>query len=142
MIGKKGQRAKASILVDTNGFLLRVLVHAAMEGAKWLLSEHYHHFPRLEEFGSIKDRKRGLSDGSRSIHPYSSRSLKIRRNTRDVRFSEALVGGTLDARAGRDKLTSHEYNRNPESSEAFIYLGSVTMFLNRLYPGKQFPFML
>jgi len=26
-------------------------------------------------------------------------------------------------------------NRNPESSEAFLYLGSIAMLLNRLYPG-------
>ncbi|WP_296752668.1 hypothetical protein [Roseiflexus sp.] len=25
-------------------------------------------------------------------------------------------------------------NRNPESSEAFLYLGSIAMLLNRLYP--------
>jgi len=30
-------------------------------------------------------------------------------------------------RAGRN-------NRNPESSEAFLYLGSIAMLLNRLYP--------
>ncbi len=36
--------------------------------------------------------------------------------------------------AGRNRQASREYNRDPESSEAFIYLGSATMFLNRLYP--------
>ena len=36
--------------------------------------------------------------------------------------------------AGRNRLASKEYNRNPESSEAFLYLGSIAMLLNRLYP--------
>ena len=36
--------------------------------------------------------------------------------------------------AGRNRLASREYNRNPEASEAFIYLGSITLLLNRLYP--------
>ena len=36
--------------------------------------------------------------------------------------------------AGRNRLASKEYNRNAESSEAFIYLGSIAMLLNRLYP--------
>jgi hypothetical protein len=35
-------------------------------------------------------------------------------------------------------LASKEYNRNPESSEAFLYLGSIAMLLNRLYPRCQF----
>lgn len=38
--------------------------------------------------------------------------------------------------AGRNRLASREYNRNSESSESFIYLGSITMLLNRLYPRK------
>lgn len=38
--------------------------------------------------------------------------------------------------AGRNRLTSREYNRNPGSSEVFIYLDSVTMLLNRLYPRE------
>ena len=46
---KKGQRAQTAILVDTNGFLLRVLVHPAdisdTEGAEWLLAAHHQSFP-------------------------------------------------------------------------------------------------
>jgi len=38
------------------------------------------------------------------------------------------------ARAGRNRLASKEYNHNPESSEAFLYLGSIAMLLNRIYP--------
>ena len=35
-------------------------------------------------------------------------------------------------RAGRNLLARKEYNRNPESSEAFLYPGSIAMLLNRL----------
>ena len=38
--------------------------------------------------------------------------------------------------AGRNRLTSREYNRNAESSESFIYLGSINLLLNRLHPRK------
>jgi len=31
-------------------------------------------------------------------------------------------------------LARKEYNRNPESSEAFLYPGSIAMLLNQLYP--------
>ena len=50
--GKKVNGRKRHILVDTNGLLLRVLVHPAditeSEGAEWLLGQHHHSFPRLE----------------------------------------------------------------------------------------------
>jgi len=40
--------------------------------------------------------------------------------------------------AGRHRLLRRiiirRNNRNPESSEAFLYLGSIAMLLNRLYP--------
>ena len=40
----------------------------------------------------------------------------------------------LIAWAGRNRMASREYNRNVESSESFIYLGSIAMLLNRLHP--------
>ncbi len=50
--GKKVNGRKRHILVDTNGLLLRVLVHPAditeSEGAEWLLGQHHHRFPRLK----------------------------------------------------------------------------------------------
>ena len=49
---KKVNGRKRHILVDTNGLLLRVLVHSAditeSEGAEWLLGQHHHSFSRLE----------------------------------------------------------------------------------------------
>jgi putative transposase len=39
---------------------------------------------------------------------------------------------------GRNRLASKEYNRNPESSEAFLYPSSIAMILNRLYPRSSF----
>jgi len=50
---KKVNGRKRQCWVDTNGFLLRVLVHPAdisdTEGAEWLLAAHHHCFPRLKE---------------------------------------------------------------------------------------------
>jgi len=40
--------------------------------------------------------------------------------------------------AGRNRLARKAYNRNPESSEAFLYPGSIAMFLSRLYPRCSF----
>jgi len=38
------------------------------------------------------------------------------------------------AQMGRNCLARKAYNCNPESSEAFLYPGSIAMLLNRLYP--------
>jgi len=44
--------------------------------------------------------------------------------------------------AGRNRLLRRiiirRNNLNPESSEAFLYLGSIAMLLNRLYPRCSF----
>ncbi len=49
--------------------------------------------------------------------------------------SEAMAGAERSiAWARRNRLASKDYNRNPESSEAFLYLDSIAMLLNRLYP--------
>src|SRR5215831_5698903 len=53
MGGKKVNGRKRQFWVDTNGFLLRVLVHPAnisdTEGAEWLLEQHHRQFPRMKE---------------------------------------------------------------------------------------------
>ena len=40
--------------------------------------------------------------------------------------------------AGRNRLARKEGYRNPESSGAFLYPGSIAMLLNRLYPRCSF----
>ena len=40
--------------------------------------------------------------------------------------------------AGRHRLARNADNRTPETSEAFLYLGSIAMLLNRLYPRCSF----
>ena len=48
---KKVNGRKRQFWVDTNGFLLRVLVHpgdiSVTEGAEWILAAHNHSFPRM-----------------------------------------------------------------------------------------------
>jgi len=39
---------------------------------------------------------------------------------------------------GRNRLAKKADNRTPESSEAFLYLGSIAMLLNRLYSRCSF----
>jgi putative transposase len=61
---KKVNGRKRQFWVDTNGFLLRVLVHPAdisdTEGAEWLLAAHHHAFPRMQEIRVDEGYKQGL----------------------------------------------------------------------------------
>ena len=61
---KKVNGRKRQFWVDTNGFLVRVLVHPAdisdTEGAEWLLAAHHHAFPRMHEIRVDEGYKQGL----------------------------------------------------------------------------------
>lgn len=141
MVEKKVNGRKRQFWVDTNGFLLRVLVHAAnisdTEGAAWLLEAHHRSFPRLKEIRVDEGYKAGVSE-------WLENNTTIRLNVIEKPVGQKgfavipkrwVVERSI-AWAGRNRLASKEYNRNLESSEAFIYLGSIAMLLNRLYPRK------
>lgn len=139
MVEKKVNGRKRQFLVDTNGFLLRVLVHAAnisdTEGAEWLLEAHHRCFPRLNEMRADGGYKSGLAE-------WMEKNTSIRLNSIEKPVGQKgfavlpkrWVAERSIAWAGRNRLASKEYNRNVESSESFIYLGSIAMLLNRLYP--------
>ncbi len=61
--GKKVNGRKRQFWVDTNGFLVRVLVHPAdisdTEGAEWLLAAHHQSFPRMREIRVDEGYKKG-----------------------------------------------------------------------------------
>jgi len=137
--GKKVNGRKRQFWVDTNGFLLRVLVHPAdisdTEGAEWLLAAHHQSFPRMQEIRVDEGYKQGLNE-------WLQQNTTIRLNVIEkppgqkgfAVIPKRWVVERSIAWAGRNRLASNEYNRNPESSEAFLYLGSIAMLLNRLYP--------
>jgi putative transposase len=136
---KKVNGRKRQFWVDTNGFLLRVLVHPAdisdTEGAEWLLAAHHQSFPRMQEIRVDEGYKQGLNE-------WMQQNTTIRLNVIEkppgqkgcAVIPKRWVVERSIAWAGRNRLASKEYNRNPESSEAFLYLGSIAMLLNRLYP--------
>lgn len=138
---KKINGRKRQFLVDTNGFLLRVLVHPAnisdTEGAEWLLADHHQHFPRMQELRVDEGYKAGLDT-------WMQANTTVRLNVIEKPVGQKgfavipkrwVVERSI-AWSGRNRLASREYNRNAASSEAFIYLGSIAMLLNRLHPRK------
>ena len=138
---KKVNGRKRQFWVDTNGFLLRVLVHPAnisdTEGAEWLLQAHHRSFPRMQEVRVDEGYKKGLDawlESNTTIRlnviekPVGQKGFAV--------IPKRWVVERSIAWAGRNRLASKEYNRNTEASESFIYLGSIAMLLNRLQPRK------
>ena len=131
--------------VDTHGFLLRVLVHptdiADTEGAEWLLAAHHQSFPRMQEIRVDEGYKQGLNE-------WLQQNTTIRLNviekppgqTGCAVIPQRWVVERSIAWAGRHRwerrIIIRRTNRTPESSEAFLYLGSIAMLLNRLYPRR------
>jgi transposase, IS4 family len=118
---------------------LRQLARQALDRdpapAEWLLDAHHDCFPRLKDMRVDED------------DPYSLDTWLQQHTTMRVNVIEQPVGQKGCAAilkrwvversiewAGRHRLASKEYNRNPEPSEALLYLGSIAMLLNRLYP--------
>jgi putative transposase len=140
---KKVNGRKRQFWVDTNGFLLRVLVHPAdisdTESAEWLLDAHHQSFPRMQEIRVDEGHKQGVNE-------WMQQNTTIRLNVIEkppgqkgfAVIPKRWVVKHPIAWAGRHRLARKESNRNPESSEAFLYLGSIAMLLNWLYPRCSF----
>ncbi|MCU0492851.1 MAG: transposase [Chloroflexaceae bacterium] len=138
---KKIHGRKRQFWVDTNGFLLRVLVHPAhisdTEGAEWLLTEHHQDFPRMQEVRVDEGYKAGLAAWMEAHTAFKLNVIaKIPGTKGFAVIPKRWVVERSIAWTGRNRLASREYNRNQDVSEAFIYLGSITMLLNRLHPRK------
>ena len=132
-------------MVDTVGFLLAVVVHAAdvndREGADWVLGRAAHHWPSLElvwaDQGYIGAE---LADGLRG--QYGIR-LEIVRQVHGqqgfVVLPRRWVVERTHAWLGRSRRLSKEYEHWPEYTETVIYLASLHGLLQRLAPDPSKP---
>ena len=132
---------KRPFWVNANGCLLRVLVHAATisdtEGAIWLLQAYYTVFPRIQEVRVATGAKAGLSTWMQQHTTMKRATFEKPAGQRGCAIgSRRWVVERSIAWAGRSRVDSKEYHRTPEASEACIYLASIRMLLNRLYPKK------
>jgi putative transposase len=118
---------------------LRQLTRQALDRdpapAEWLLDAHHDCFPRLKDMRVDED------------DPYSLDTWLQQHTTMRVNVIEQPVGQKGCAAilkrwvversiawAGRNRLVRKEGYCHPESSEAFLYPGSIAMLLDRLYP--------
>ncbi|WP_225226167.1 IS5 family transposase [Komarekiella delphini-convector] len=151
--GKKVKGRKRHLLVDTQGFLLKVKVLAAnsadQEGAKQLLADIQQQFPRLkhlwvdggyrntfvtwvkEQLGWTVERVQHPNAGSRRrITAPGVEPAPIDRSFQVIprRWVVARTLGWL----GRYRRLSKDYEYLPETEEAFIYSASLRNLLRRL----------
>jgi hypothetical protein len=119
MMGKKVNGRKRQCWVDTNGFLLRVLVHSAdisdTEGAEWLLAAHHYSFPRMQEIRVDGGGKKGLDEWLKNT-AIRLNSIEKPPGQKGCAFiPKRWVVERSIAGAGRHRVARKEYNRNPES---------------------------
>lgn len=128
---------KRHLIVDTNGFVLRVLVHAAdiseSEGAIWLLNEHNDALTSLESIRVDQGYKQMFVDW---VNQYLSCAVEVvEKAAGQVGFAllpKRWVVERTFAWLGHYRQLSKEYDRRPESTEGWIYLASIDILLKRL----------
>lgn len=150
--GKKLAGRKRHILVDTQGFLLAVVVHSAnlpdRQGGKLLLQAVDGVFPRLERIWADQGYTGALipwmaQEQGVSLQVVYPAFRQLRRYAPDV---AADLGGEPGFRViprrwivertfswlGRQRRLSKDYERLTGSAETFIYLVGIRLLLARL----------
>lgn len=128
---------KRHIIVDTNGLVLRALVHAAdiseNEGAEWLLMNHRQAFPRLERIRVDGGYKEHFQTWVAEKTPWNVEIVEKPHDQKGFAvIPKRWVVERTFAWLGRCRQLSKEYDRNPESTETWIYLASIHLLLRRL----------
>ncbi len=139
------QGRKRHLVVDTEGFLLAVVVHAAdvkdREGADWVLRRAAYHWPTLELVWADQGYT-GAALANAVRQQYHLR-LDIVRHRDGQQGFEVLprrwVVERTHAWLGRNRRLSKEYEHWPDNTESVIYLASLHHLLQRLAPDPTQP---
>lgn len=138
--GKKVKGRKRHIVVDTLGMIWAAVVHAAdvqdPTGARLVLPKLHGKVPRLKVILADK-----IYQGTLSILAWALGGWKLEIVSRakgqkgfSVLPKRWIVERTF-AWMGRNRRLSKDYERLPETSEAWIYLSMVWLMTRRLRPG-------
>ena len=139
--GKKVNGRKRHYLVDTEGHLLAVLVHAAnvdeREGARWVFGYVAGRWTQLQKVWADQGYTGDLADWLR--HAYGI-ELEVVVKAADQEGFVVLPRRWVVERSiawyGRGRRFAKDYEQLPEYSEAWIYLGSIHFLLQRLRPRR------
>ncbi len=135
--GKKVKGRKRHIVVDTNGFLLEVAVHAAniqdRDGAKLVLTKLSSDTKQcLKKLWADSGYRGQLVKWVRQNIKAVLEIVKRDPNTKGFKvFPFRWVVERTFAWLGRSRRLSKDYERNLASAEAFIYLASIKLLLSR-----------
>jgi putative transposase len=135
--GKKISGRKRHIIVDTLGLLWAVAVHAAniqdAHGAWHVVTKLVGRVPRLQKI--LAD---GIYDGARIAVQALGWALEIVQRPQGQKGFSVLPKRWIIERTfawlGRNRRLSKDYERFPESSEAWIYLAMIGLMIRRLRP--------
>ena len=130
---------KRHLMVDTFGFVLRVLVHAAdiseSEGGIWLLNEYADVLTSLEILRADQGYKQMFVEW---VHQYLSCRVEIvTKPTDQVGFAVVPKRWVVErtfAWLTQCRRLGKDYERLPASSEAMIYLAMIRLMIRRLAP--------
>ena len=130
---------KRSIVVDTNGLLLRVVVHAAdvsdSQGAKWVLNLVHGMATKLKKLWGDQHYGGALAEWAKDSFSWD---LEVIRRPADADGFVVLPRRWVVERTfgwfGWFRRLSKEYEVLTGVSEAFIYAAMIHLMLNRLEP--------
>jgi transposase len=133
------------VVVDTQGFLLAVVVTAADEddrdGARWVLRRAHHYWPSVQHVWA--DQGYTGADLADALRQAYGLRLEIVRHAEDqvgfVVLPRRWVVERTHAWLGRRRRLSKEYEREVEYTETVIYLASLHHLLRRLAPDPHAP---
>jgi putative transposase len=141
MGGKRTTGRKRHVLVDTQGHLITVVVHAAnisdSAGADWVLEEATAKDTRLAHIFADSGYRGDL------VEWWQERGITIEIVSKPegqagfaVQPKRWIVEQAL-AHLGRCRRLSKDYERWEENSEAMVYLASIQLLLRRLAPNSR-----
>jgi putative transposase len=140
---KRVDGRKRHILVDTLGLILAVVVHSAgiqdRDGARPVLERIKGRFPRLRKILADGIYNGGIAQWAQAFGGWVLEIVPKPEKAKGEPFKVAkwrwIVERTF-AWLGRNRRLSKGYERQPESSEAIVYIAMIHLMLRRLEPKQ------
>ncbi len=139
---KKIRGRKRHILVDTQGNLLKVVVHRAniadRDGAAFVLEDADDEFPRLEKVWADQGYNGDLAD---EVYDHYQITLEVVSNPANqkgfVVVPRRWVVERTFAWLSKYRRLSKDYEHRVEYSETWVYIASISRMLHSLSPNDQ-----